>query len=177
MREEEFDLQKSYWQQLFNDAEDYPLDLAWAWVDANHYMVEDILAKVDRASMAVALEVRVPLLDHTVVETCQRLSRSMKVKGKTRKWILKEILSSYVPRKMWDRPKQGFGAPMDKWLNGPLNSMLHDYLSPKRLSDQNIFDVSYIEKLIRDHESGRKDNQYYLWTLLMWEMWRDYAGE
>ncbi len=174
LRKSKFDLAKSYCQLLFNDVNSYPLDLAWAWVDLQHFMVEDILTKVDRASMSVALEVRVPLLDHTVVEAMMSLSKSEKIdQGNRGKLILRSILEKLLPIELWDRPKQGFSAAMDSWLRGPLNEMVHDYLSPSRLAKESIFDTDFIEKLIRDHEDGVKDNQYYLWTLLMWEMWLD----
>ncbi len=174
LRKSRFDLSKSYWQLLFDQVNTYPLDLSWAWVDLQHFMVEDILTKVDRTSMSVALEVRVPLLDHTVVEAMMTLPKSEKINGNTGKIILRRILEKLLPNELWDRPKQGFSAPMDKWLCGPLNEMLRDYLSPARLGKENIFDLPFIEKLINDHEKGLKDNQYYLWTLLMWEMWKDF---
>lgn len=164
--------QASQYYRLFEKVKDYSLDVAWSWVDLQHYLVEDILAKVDRASMSVALEVRVPLLDHRIVELLTAAPRSVKIRGGCTKWALKELLSNYIPENLWNRPKQGFSPPVGKWLSGTLNEMLRDYLAADTLRNEGIFKVDYVQQLISDHEAGKKDNQYYLWTLLMWEMWR-----
>jgi len=167
-----WDSQASQYHELFGLVKGHSLDVAWAWVDLQHYLVEDILTKVDRASMSVALEVRVPLLDHRVVELLTTAPRNVKSRDGCTKWALKELLSNYIPKDLWNRPKQGFSPPVGKWLNGALNEMLHDYLSADTLRAEGIFGVDYIQQLISDHEMGKKDNQYYLWALLMWEMWR-----
>ncbi len=176
LRAGQWPIETSYWQHLFDQTGDLPLNLAWAWVDMQHYMVEDILTKVDRASMRTALEVRVPLLDYRLIERFASVPVRQKSSGGRTKILLREILSDYVPATLWDRAKHGFGAPVDKWLRGPLNPMLHDLLDPVRLKDEGLFDVPFVTHLIHDHENHVKDNQYYLWTLLMWELWRSEFG-
>lgn len=143
-------------------------------LDLYSYLPGDILAKVDRASMQSALEVRVPLLDAEVVDWALRLPSSALTGGRgDRKRPLRALLEKYVPRALWERPKHGFGAPIGEWLRGPLNDMLHDYLAPERLRREGLFRVDFVQRLIADHEQGRKANEYYLWTLLMWETWRE----
>jgi asparagine synthase (glutamine-hydrolysing) len=124
--------------------------------------------------MHVALEVRAPLLDYTVIEAMMRIPGKLKSDKHNTKKVLKKVLGLRLPEPIWNRPKQGFGAPIDKWLRGPLNTLLHEYLHPERLKDEEIFDLTYISHIIKQHESEERDNQHLLWTLLMWEMWREY---
>ena len=143
-------------------------------LDLYSYLPGDILVKVDRASMLTALEVRVPLLDVQVIEWALSLPVAALVRTRDdRKRPLKRLLGRLVDERLWRRPKQGFGAPVGHWMRGPLRDMLHDLLSPARLQREGIFDLGFVRELIDDHEHGRKNNEYYLWTLLMWEMWRD----
>ena len=142
-------------------------------VDLKTYLPDAMLTKVDRASMAVSLEVRVPLLDHRVVEYTSRLSEVLKYRNGTGKYILKQLLARYVPKKLFERPKMGFGVPIDKWFRSDLKSLLLDYLSPERLKQEGLFDPILVEKKIREHLAGTSNHQYRLWALLMWEMWRE----
>ena len=98
----------------------------------------------------------------------------MKVRERRQKWALTQLLAEHLPATTWDRPKHGFAAPIDRWLNGPLNDMMHDYLAADRLRAEGVVNVDFVNQLIADHERRVKDNQFYLWTLLMWEMWREH---
>ncbi len=143
-------------------------------LDLYSYLPGDILVKVDRASMQHALEVRVPLLDAGVVDWALGLPAAALVgRPGDRKKPLRLLLGKYLPAELWERPKQGFGAPAGDWLRGPLNDMLHDLLAPERLRREGLFRVDFIQRLIAEHEQRRKANEYYLWALLMWELWRD----
>lgn len=143
-------------------------------LDLYSYLPGDILVKVDRASMRTALEVRVPLLDVKVVEWALSLPVEALVGARgDRKRPLRRLLGRVLDERLWQRPKQGFGAPVGHWMKGPLRSMVHDLLAPDRLRREGILEPGFVQELIDDHERGRKNNEYYLWTLLMWEMWRD----
>src|SRR5664280_2867819 len=139
--------------------------------DTATYLPDDILQKVDRASMAVSLEVRPPLLDHRVVEFAWRLPRHLRIHGGETKWLLRRVLNRYVPRELVERPKMGFGIPLASWLRGPLRTWAEDLLDPARLGG-GLLDVAATRTLWAEHISGQRNWAYALWTVLMYEAWR-----
>lgn len=139
-------------------------------LDTLTYLPDDILTKVDRASMGVSLEVRVPLLDHRLVEWAWGQPKSLKIQGKTGKWALRQILYQYVPQELIDRPKAGFAMPLGSWLRGPLRDWAEDLLDPSSLKD--TFHPPLIRRLWKHHLTGRANHQDTLWTILMFEAWR-----
>lgn len=140
-------------------------------LDAIHYLADDILVKLDRASMAVSLEARSPLLDYRVVEFAWQLPLAYKAKGQQGKLILKEILNQYLPSQLIDRPKMGFGVPIGQWLRGPLKNWAHDLLQEDTLIRQGFFHPSVINKKWRQHQQGHRNAQYSLWNILMFQAW------
>ena len=143
------------------------------YMDTATYLPGDILQKVDRATMAVSLESRAPFLDHRVIEFAWRLPLPMLLKGKEGKRILRNVLYKHVPQSLIDRPKMGFGVPIDDWLRGPLKQWSGDLLSPERISQQGIFDANIITQQLNEHMAGKRDNQYRLWNMLMFQTWFD----
>ncbi len=143
------------------------------FLDMNFYMAEDILTKVDRASMAVSLEVRAPFLDPRVAEFAASLPLRYKLKGSQGKYILKKAMKNLLPKNILHRPKKGFGVPIAEWLKGRLNPLMHELLDAKRLREQNLFDKSYVQKLIKEHETGAASHHKQLWTLLVFQLWFD----
>ena len=149
-----------------------PLD-RMTLADALSYLTDDILQKVDRAAMAVALETRVPFLDKDVVAFAARIPPGMKVRDGRGKWLVRQVLYQHVPQDLVDRPKTGFGIPIDDWLRGPLRSWAGDLLSPARLKAQNLFSVGVVTSRMTEHMSGRRNHGYWLWNVLMAQAWHD----
>lgn len=142
-------------------------------IDTLHYLPGDILTKVDRASMAVSLETRAPFLDHEVAELAWRLPLALKLRAGEGKWALREVLARYVPRALFERPKMGFGIPIDAWLRGPLREWAEDLLAERRLREGGYFDPTPVREVWQAHLAGGQNLQYLLWGILMFEAWRE----
>ena len=147
-----------------------PLDRA-LYVDVHTYMVDDILTKVDRMSMAVSLEAREPLLDHRLLEFAASVPASLKLKDGRSKYLLRRLLDRRVPASILQRGKRGFEAPIGEWLRGPLAPMADDLLLDGRLRDRGVFDAREVARLWTDHKDGRSDHRHRLWQLIMLELW------
>jgi asparagine synthase (glutamine-hydrolysing) len=143
------------------------------FLDLVTYLPDDILTKVDRASMAVGLEARVPLLDHRVVEFAWRLPPTLLVRNRVTKWIMRRILYKHVPRKLIERPKMGFGIPLGAWLRGPLREWAETLLSEQRLRAAGFLQAGAVRALWQEHLHGRRNRAHLLWNVLMFEAWRE----
>ena len=146
------------------------------YTDSLHYLPGDILVKVDRASMAVSLESRVPFLDHKVVEFAWSLPYEYKIRDGTGKWILREVLAKYVPRRLFERPKMGFGVPIGEWLRGPLKDWAENLLGEQRLTGAGYFNPGPIRAAWQAHLGGAPGLHYALWNILIFEQWRERWG-
>ena len=141
------------------------------YLDSKTYLPSDILTKVDRMTMATSLEARVPLLDHELIEFVQTIPANLKLKGTTTKYIFKKALEGIVPNEILYREKQGFGVPINEWINSQLKDRIHGILSEKRTLERGYFEPKYIQILLDEHASKRRDNSHALWILWMLELW------
>lgn len=141
--------------------------------DFCHYLKDDLLVKVDRASMKYALEVRVPLLDYRIAEFAFNLSPELKHKNHSDKYILKQVLYDYIPKSYFDRPKWGFALPLNHWLKNELKPLVQEYLNPEKLRKQELLNASKVEKMLKKHDSGNDYLYGRIWNLLILQMWME----
>jgi asparagine synthase (glutamine-hydrolysing) len=162
---------ESQYEALFAAAHGEDLLDATLGADVGSYLPDDLLVKVDIATMAYGLEARSPLLDHVVMERAARLPVDFKLRGSEKKYLLKRVARGLLPDDVIDRPKMGFGVPLDRWFRGPLRELAHDVLLGSRLRARGYFRVEAIERLLHEHETGRRNWHYQMWNLLVLELW------
>lgn len=161
---------------LLSDHSEWPKDWSFSYqwmmfIDSVTYLPDDILVKLDRASMGVSLEARVPLLDHRVVEFAARIPLAMKLRARRSKWLLRQVLYRYLPPALVERPKMGFAVPIGAWLRGRLRDWAEDLISETRLHQDGVFRAEPIRKRWAQHLSEEADWSYHLWTILTFQEW------
>ncbi len=146
------------------------------YVDFGSYMVDNCLTKVDRMSMACSLEARVPLLDRDIAELAFRLPAALKYDGSHTKILLKRVAARHVPRECVYRPKEGFSIPIKNWLRNEFRPLVERYLAPERLKSEGLFEPEVVGRLWQEHLDNRANHSHLLWSLLVFEQWRDRWG-
>ena len=139
--------------------------------DMQTYLPDDILTKVDRASMAVSLEARAPFLDHRLIEFSSRVPSKFKVRNGKGKWLLREVLHRHVPRSLMERPKQGFSIPISKWLRGPLRDWAEALIEESRINQEGYLDAKLVRSVWNNHLAGQGNREHDLWCVLMFQSW------
>ncbi|MFQ6038008.1 MAG: asparagine synthase (glutamine-hydrolyzing) [Candidatus Aminicenantales bacterium] len=160
-------------RDVFEEAEAFDTVNRELCIDLRTYLADDILVKVDRMSMAVSLETRVPLLDHGLVEFVYSLPGTWKLKGLKTKWIFKKTMERLLPKENIYRSKEGFSIPIKHWLRTDLKDLMLETLSPKRIREDGIFRYEAVQRMIRAHLEARKNFSHQLWALLVYEIWKD----
>jgi len=161
-------------EEITSYEKEYPLKdktTLLQYLDLKLYLQEDILVKVDRASMACSLEVRAPFLDHELVEFIMNVPSSLKLRRFTTKYLLKKAIKKFLPKEVIQRSKKGFGVPIAKWVKGPLRELFGDLLAYDRIRREGFLNPDYVTALFQDHLLNKRDNRKQLWTLLVWELW------
>ncbi len=156
-----FTCEKTYAKRLLTPAENQAL------FDIRYYLKDDLLVKVDRASMKYSLEVRVPLLDYRIIAFALNLSPELKIQNGTQKYLLKKLLYKYCPQEFFDRPKRGFAIPLEKWLKNDLQYLIPENLSESAINKTGIVKYSEVEKLIKQYQSGRSYLYNRVWNLII----------
>ena len=141
------------------------------YIDQKNYLTDDILCKIDRASMHYGLETRAPYLNNELIKFSWKLDNSLKIFKNQSKFVMRELLSEFLPKKIYDRPKMGFGIPLEQWLRGPLRQKTEEILNEKDLKNQNLFDYDSVKILINEHFSHKKNNANKIWALLIFQKW------
>jgi len=156
-------------------ADNVPFVASMMYEDLVRYLPDDILVKLDRASMGASLEARLPLLDHRIVEFSWRIPLSMKVRHGQGKILLRKLLRKYLPQRLIERPKQGFSLPLGDWLRGPLRPWAEDLLEEASLRRQGFLNPQPVRARWTEHLSGRRNWQHHLWDVLMFQMWLEHS--
>ncbi len=172
LKQESGEQHPTYFEDTFESLESRDFMTRMMATDLKTFLADDILAKVDRASMAVSLESREPFLDHRLVEYVARIPSGLKCRDGVSKYILRKVLYNHVPRELVDRPKKGFTVPLADWLRGDLRSMMMDYLSPDRLKKDGIFDEKVVSRTVENFVKGR-ESVHKVWYILVFQMWKE----
>jgi asparagine synthase (glutamine-hydrolysing) len=158
---------------IFERSGDFDRTTSSLYLDLKTYLVDDIMVKVDRMSMATSLEAREPLLDHKLIEFAFGLPGHLKLHGLTTKWIFKKTVERLLPKENIYRSKEGFSIPIKHWLSVELRELLEDYLSEKRIAEGGFFQYAAVRKMMDAHIQGKENYSHQLWALLIFEIWRN----